>query len=256
MPAKILTLDIETSPANGWFWGLWDQNIGLNQLAQESFILCWAAKWLGQPKVYYEGLEGLGKIGPDDEKRILQGMWNMMDEADIIITHNGDGFDIKHLNTAFHKAGMGPPSPFRSIDTLKTVKARFKFMSNKLAYLVKILGIQHKMENEGFELWLKCLRGQAAAWNTMKKYNKQDVVILEELYLNIRGWIKNHPNVALYEDGEEAVCGNCGGTSFRNKGYYYTNLSKFTSHVCNDCGTWKRGRKNLANRDNLLVNAL
>jgi len=252
MSAKILVLDIETAPNVVYTWGLWDQNVGLNQIISTTFIMCWAAKWVGEKKVHYFG----GGLCAEEESRLVSPLWVLMDEADIVVAHNGDGFDIKHINAAFLRAGMAPPSPYKSIDTLKVAKNNFRFMSNKLEFLVSHLGLQHKIDTDGFELWTDCLAGDRKAWKKMREYNKNDVVILEQLYLLLRPYMKNHPNLAMYEGDDEMRCGTCGSTNLTNKGYYYTNLSKFTRHVCNDCGAQKRGRTNLASRDNLLVNAL
>ena len=56
MKPKILSLDIETAPMVGTFWGLWKQNIGLNQIAEDWYILCYAAKWLDTEDVVYDSL--------------------------------------------------------------------------------------------------------------------------------------------------------------------------------------------------------
>ena len=42
------------------------------------------------------------------------------------------------------------------------------------------------MENEGHELWLKCMAGNANAWKVMKRYNIQDVRVTEKLYDKLR----------------------------------------------------------------------
>jgi hypothetical protein len=252
-------LDIETAPTIAYVWGLWKVNVGINQIIQPTFMISWSAKWLGEKKVHYRGLGELGRaIKPEDEKRLLPSLHKLLNEADLVVTHNGNNFDLKHIDAAFLRAGMQPTLPYRSVDTLREVKVRFKFLSNRLDYLLTTLSLSEKMENEGFELWSKCMAGQRTAWRTMERYNKKDVTILEELYLRLRPFMKNHPNLAVYEDGEEMVC-VCGSKEFRNKGYYYTNLSKFTRHQCKKCGAPKRGFTNLLTKEkrkNLLRNAL
>jgi hypothetical protein len=52
---RIVTLDIETAPIQSFHWGLFDQNIGLNQVACDWSILSFAAKWLDEKSVLFKG---------------------------------------------------------------------------------------------------------------------------------------------------------------------------------------------------------
>ena len=89
---KILVFDIETAPALGDVWGLWQNNVGLNQLRKSGFIMSWSAKWLGEKKVYYADCS---KNGEADEMDMLLQLVDLLDQADMIIAHNGDRFDIR-----------------------------------------------------------------------------------------------------------------------------------------------------------------
>jgi len=53
---RILVLDIETSPNLAWVWGMWDQNVGINQLVESQTVLCFAARWLGEKKVHFHSV--------------------------------------------------------------------------------------------------------------------------------------------------------------------------------------------------------
>ena len=48
---KILCFDIETLPLESYTWGLFDQNVGLNQIKTDWAALSIAAKWLGEDEV-------------------------------------------------------------------------------------------------------------------------------------------------------------------------------------------------------------
>ena len=155
---RILLLDIETAPIRAYVWNTWKENINDKQIISDWFVLTWSAKWLFDDKVYSERLDPEEAINEDDE-RIIKGIWNLMDEADVVIAHNGNKFDIPRLNTRFLIHGYGPPMSYHSIDTLSVCQRNFSFTKNKLDYINKILGIQRKVENAGFPLWEGCMLG-------------------------------------------------------------------------------------------------
>ena len=235
MLPKILVLDIETRPIMGYVWSLWKQNVGLNQIVEDWTILTWAAKWYGDDYVYYGTAEGQ----PDDSQ-CLEDLWYLLDEADMIIAHNGDKFDIPKINARFLEHGWTPPSPYKKIDTLKVAKANLRLTSNRLDYIAKFLGFGGKLATGGMQLWIDCLNGKKKAWKRMLEYNIHDVVILEWVYETLRPWIKNHPNVALYSEDEATVCTVCGSHDIHYRGHAYTPVGKYQRYVCKDCGKWGR----------------
>lgn len=247
---KILTLDIETAPIMASVWRLFDQNVGLNMIEQDWYVLSWAAKWMHEDHVMYEDKSDTWQN--EHDKDLLLGIWKLLDEADIIITQNGKKFDAKKLNARFILNGMKPPSSYRHIDTLQEAKKHFGFTSNKLEYMTdKLCKIYKKLKHgkfPGFELWKECLHGNGEAWQEMKDYNIHDVLSLEELYKIMLPWMKTHLNVNLYYDDTELRC-RCGCTSFEHNGYAYTNLSKFDRFKCTACGGEVRGRVNLLSKE-------
>lgn len=240
--AKILVLDIETAPINAYVWGIWNQNIGTHQIQSDWFCLTWAAKWLFEDKVYSAKLKPKEVVNQDD-KRIIQGIWRLVNEADIVIAHNGEKFDMPKLNTRFIINGLNPPLPYQQIDTLKHIRRQFGFTSNKLDYVNKLLNLERKKETK-FELWEQCMKGNSSALSEMEKYNVQDVRILEETYLLIRAWIKPHPNVGLFIlDEREYHCPNCGSNELTDEGKsYYTSANVYELRRCTNCGATSRKR--------------
>lgn len=232
---KVLLLDIETAPNKGYFWGLWDQTIGTNQVEETSYILCWAAKWLGDDKVMFDSVQ---RTKP---KRMLGRMHRLLDQAHVVVHYNGIKFDIPTLNKEFIQHGFRPPAPYKQVDCLKEVKRLFRFQSNKLDFVSKALGIGAKAEHEGFELWTACMRGDKDAWRRMEKYNRQDVRLLERLYLQLRPWIEKHPSHGAHED--VACCPKCGSEKFQHRGYAVTQMMKYRRYQCQGCGGWFRGNK-------------
>lgn len=242
---RILLLDIERAPNIATVWGLFNQNIGTHHVLEASYMLCWAAKWLGEDYVYFDS------IHRSDQATMMQNLHDLMDEADAIVHYNGKQFDIPVINREFLLLGMSPPSPYKQIDLLPTVRRQFKFTSNKLSFVCEQLGIGSKREHEGHELWLKCMAGQRAAWKIMEEYNIQDVELLEALYDRILPWITNHPNHSVHTG--ELVCPQCGSTHFHKEGFSLSLAGKYQRYQCDDCGKWFRGIKNLADRSKFVT---
>lgn len=188
---KIVLLDIETSPIQALVWGKWEQNISDDQIEHDWFVFCWSAKELGNHRVNSHHLTSHeAKTGND--KRIIKEMWKVLDEADIVIAHNGDKFDIKRINTRFLIHGIKYPSPYESIDTLKIVHKEFGLTSNKLDYICRVLGLSGKVET-GQQLWNACLKGDIKSLKKMSRYCANDVKILESVYLKLTPYMRSNP---------------------------------------------------------------
>lgn len=240
-PAKILIFDIETAPLKSFIWSIWQNNIGLHMLQSDWFMLSWSAKWLFEEEVVSEVLTREEVLTEDDE-RITKGLYKLFEEADIVIAHNGKKFDIKRVNTRFLKHGLTPPSPYILIDTLLTLRSKFSLTSNKLDWVAsEFFGYEGKIKTD-FSLWERCSRGDKEALEEMKKYNEQDVLILEEVYLRIRPWIQPHPNVSLFIDTDKHACPSCGSENLSDAGTYCTYANEYDAHRCNDCGAISRKR--------------
>lgn len=237
---KILLLDIETAPNTAHVWGLWQQNVGLPQILESGYVMCWAAKWLGEDHVFFDS------IMQNSTKKMLKGIHAMLDEADAVIHYNGTKFDIPTLNKEFILNDLAPPAPYKQIDLLQVARRQFKFPSNKLDYVADVLGVGKKMKHIGHELWINCMAKDVESWKQMEEYNIHDVVLLEEVYYKLLPWIKNHPNRAIYAtDSDNAVCPNCGGFHYNKRGFAYTNATKYQRYQCKDCGTWFRATKSI-----------
>jgi len=233
---KTLLLDIETAPHTCHVWGLWQQNVGINQIIDSGYVMCWAAKWYGVPEVYFDS------IYTSKPKTMLKRIHKMLDEADAVIHYNGSKFDIPTLNKEFLLHGLLPPSPVKQIDLLRTARGQFRFPSNKLDYLAQALGLGKKTTHTGHQLWIDCMNKDPDAWALMEEYNINDVFLLEKVYEELKPWIKNHPNVSLYTN-ETCVCPTCSSSNYQRRGLAYTKTIKYQRYQCKDCGTWFRSSK-------------
>lgn len=242
MSARILLLDIETAPSIGYVWGKYDQNVIEN--VQDWYILSFSCKWLDEKQVYVKALSDYKGYRRNliDDSHLIKDLWAFLDEADIIVAHNGDSFDIKKINARFLVNGFKPPSSYKTVDTLKIARKHFKFDSNKLGDLGKSLGVGAKVPHVGFALWKGCMSGDMAAWEVMKQYNVQDVVLLEEIYLKLRPW-GAHPDVTLYSHtvGSGHACPSCGSDHTQRRGVAIARTRKYQRWNCQDCGSWFQG---------------
>ena len=251
---KILIMDIETAPLKGYVWRLWKEDVGFHRLISDWFMLTWSAKWLFTSTVQSDKLTS-EEVKKEDDGRLVKGLWKLIDEADIVITHNGDRFDIPKMNSRFIVNKLPPTSPYKSIDTKKIASRQFGFSSNKLDALALQFGFKPKLDTS-FDLWKKCMEGDEESLSYMEEYNQHDVELLEEVYLKLRPWIKGHPNMGLYMELDTPVCTNCGSSNltYIDK-FYYTNTGKFETFRC-ECGAIGRRRLNSFDKEqkeNLLV---
>lgn len=244
-----MLLDIETLPLVSYTWGMWDQNVALNQIKEDWTIAAFAAKWLDSKEVIY--IDNRAQKNLRDDKEILKVAWKLMDEADIIVGQNSKSFDIKKLNARFILNGMQPPSSYSQFDTMRAAKKHFAFTSNKLEYMSDKLCKQYKKlkvtKFPGFNLWSECMKGNQEAWQEMKRYNILDVLSLEELYKKLVPW-DNSINVNLYNIDHSTTC-TCGSKKFKENGYSYRSTGKFKRYRCCNCGAEVRDKKNLFTKE-------
>lgn len=241
---KILILDIETAPIIAYIWNLFEETNSLDQIKSDWHIMSWAAKWLDSDKIMYMDQRNAKDI--ENDKEILKPIWNLIDEADIVVTQNGVQFDMKKLNARFILNDMKPPSGYKNIDTRLIAKSKFAFTSNKLEYMTDKLNKKYKKLKHskfaGINLWKECLKGNLKAWKEMEKYNKHDVLATEELYKRFRAW--DNVNLNVYHDKTKHIC-SCGCEEFNRKGYHYTATGKFMRYCCKNCGKSFHDKENL-----------
>ena len=202
-------------------------------------MICWSAKWLFGREVLGDCLTS-EEAKAQDDRRIVMSLAKLLNEADIVITHNGKKFDLLKINARMLIHRLPPVKPYQNIDTLEVAKKQFGFTSNKLDYLAKILGVDTKLETN-FQLWSDCVDGKPEALEYMFKYNNWDVECLEAVYLRLRPWVRNHPNLNLYYECDEPICPNCGSKHLTPEGFYYTSVNKYQVFRC-ECGATSRMR--------------
>lgn len=241
---KILLLDIETAPLSAFLWRLKTDYVSPAMLQNSNWwMLSWSAKWLFDSEMINDVVTPKEAIEEDDF-RVAATLWDLVNEADIVISHNGKNFDHKMLNMRWMMHGIDPPTPFKIIDTYQVARSNFLFPSYKLDFIARELRVGKKVGHSGISMWKQCLIGDAEALKNMVKYNDGDVFILEDIYLIFRPWIKNHPNIGVYSEKEVPICSACGSVNLTPAGTYKTNISVFNNFRCEDCGSpYNRQRK-------------
>lgn len=246
---RILVLDIETSPIISYTWGLFDQNVAINQIVEDWNILSFAAKFVGEDKIYYGDLRNERDVRKD--RKLLIEISKLINSADVVLGQNVQDFDLKKINARLLINGLKPVKSVKKIDTMKIAKKYFAMTSNRLEYLSKKLCSKYKKDDHkkfsGFELWKACLAGNREAWKEMEKYNKIDVLSTEELWTKLRPFDTGfNPN--LYTDDLTFVC-SCGSTDMAKNGHSYTSLGKYQRFTCKSCGAEVRGSVNQLDKD-------
>lgn len=229
---KILILDIETKPALSYHWRMFKENIGIGQVKEAGGVICFGAKWFGERPTFGYSVWEHGK------QAMLEAAHSLISEADAVVTKNGDKFDIPHLMTEFITAGMAPPPPTTSIDLEKTLRYKFRFLSNKLDFVVQHLEVGKKVEHEGFKLWRKVMDGDEKAQKRMMRYCLGDVRITDKLYRKMRPYITNHPH--LGEIGKRE-CGACGSDHVHVSKWRRTKAMRIQQLHCQNCGSYFDG---------------
>lgn len=240
--ARVVLFDIETSLATGHFFGgIWETNI--TEVIEQSYMLSFAYKVLGEKETHIFALpdfKGYSKDKTNDEK-LVQKLSDILETADLVVGHNIVRFDIATMNARLVAHSLSPPAPFKTLDTLKVARNKFKFPSNKLDDLGDYLGVGRKRPHTGKHLWMACMKGDKDAWEEMRKYNIQDVVLLERVYKKLSPWATNHPNVNINTRKMDA-CPHCGSTMLEKRGYRYTRTAECQRYQCLVCHAWSSGQ--------------
>ena len=207
-------------------------------------MLCYSWKWLGEKKIHTKALcdYPLYDANLSNDFFLIKDLRALFDEADVLIAHNGDRFDIRKAQARMIKYRMKPPSRYQTIDTLKAARKYFQFESSRLDALGQYLGLGKKLPTTGFDLWERTMRGEPKAWSLMKRYNKRDVELLEKVYNEFRPWMTTHPNLELFHRPHDGIiCPNCQSDNTIKRGIYWLKAHKYKQHSCRNCGHWFKG---------------
>jgi DNA polymerase elongation subunit (family B) len=245
---KILFLDIETIPDFLEVIKIWcgiSAYPGLSLKASITSILCIGYKWLDDPKTHcinaWDFPEWKKDINKD--KRVVEEFLKIYEQADAIVTHNGKSFDLKHIKTRAMKHGFPSLAEKQHIDTKNEVKKHLYMFNNRLGTIGDFLVGDKKLENGGWQLWVDVYNRIPKAQKLMTEYCKQDVILLEKVFLKIRPYISSIPNYGLFQVGAYKMCPSCGSTRVKKDGVRVQKSGIQQRYRCNECGTLSHSKK-------------
>lgn len=203
---KRLFFDIEVSANIGLFWQSgFKLNIGPESIIKERAIICICYKWEDSKEIH--SLEWDSK---QCDKSLLQKFVKIANEADELVGHNGDRFDLSWIRTRclFHRIDMFPK--YTTIDTLKISRSKFKFNSNKLDYIAKFLGVGQKIKTD-YGMWKEIMLNKCkVSMAKMVKYCKMDVIVLEKVYKELSKHIEAKTHFGVIFGADRGSCSECG----------------------------------------------
>jgi hypothetical protein len=215
MSVKRLFIDIETSPCVGSFWRpgykvrLTNDNVEIH-----ARIITAAYRWQGDKTV--KALEWKGKgVGKQCDKHIIEEIVPLMNEADEIIAHFGDGFDVPWIRTRalFHGIVTGV---WKTVDTYRWASKLFVLPTNKLNDIAQYLGIGHKLPT-GYDLWRRVtFDSDVKALREMVEYNKHDVELLEQVWEKLMVYAPASTHAGAKAGEDRYTCPQCGGNPMKH----------------------------------------
>lgn len=223
--------DTEWSPATTYTWTGFPKYLPNDFLIEDPRLLCFGFKFEGEVTEVVDE-----RIG---HEAMVRKLWDRLDATDMLVSYNGQSFDTRKVNSEFMKYGLGPPSPYKEIDLYRQIKKHAQFYSGKLDFIAERLVGQRKEETGGFQLWKDVMANDEVAWAKFRKYQRQDVDLLVELFEEVRPWIKM-PNPI---SDDPTSCHNCGGTSLQRRGVARTLYGYYPRYMCTGCGKWLRGQE-------------
>lgn len=241
---KIISFDLEVSPALGYFYPpTWET--GILKVEERQKLMSFAWQVVGERKIHAKNLSQMDtyKVDPRNDKLLTIELHKVMSDADILLGQNSDQFDVKMANYFFIMNGLEPVPPTKYIDTKKIAKRYFRFANNTLDNLGEELGFGGKTKVKHSDIWTDCfLDKDPKSWKMMDKYCKNDVDKTTKIYLKMRPFMHSHPSLSRIS-GEWNSCPRCGSFSYRLKAYRTTNTSRYHQYQCLECRGYFSDRK-------------
>jgi uncharacterized protein YprB with RNaseH-like and TPR domain len=206
-------------------------------ITKERNILTAAWRWRGEKKVHSIEID---PKKPHDDKKIVEKLISLLNEADGTVAHYGDKFDMKYILARALYHGLKPPKQTIQIDTYKIAKGKFLFNSNRLDYLGQFLGVGRKIKTDK-SLWDGCMDGDPLSIKLMARYNRQDVELLTGVFEKLAPYVHAKVNAALFSN--KPACTNCGGSKIQRRGRGAGKTGFYQRYQCMSCGSWSSSPK-------------
>lgn len=223
---KKLFYDIEITGILGWTYQMYDSRV--HKVEKMPIMMCFSYAW-NDGKIQHESIQY------QSEEELTKKLWQLFDEADIVVAFNAYKFDNKVAVAKFMQFGLMPPARYKTVDPFRVHKAIARTPSNSLQALCEFYGIEGKTEVTHSSLWYGCLQGDEKSWKLMKKYNNGDIRALRGVYNKQLPWNPNHPNMGVLMQKRD-VCAKCGSPNIQSRGTEERVNGLVRRWSCNDCG--------------------
>ena len=210
---KRLIWDIETSPNVVLSWRVgYKINLTPDNILKERQIICIGYKWQGQKTTHV-----LRWDDKHDDRKMLKEFLAVAHEADEMIAHFGDSFDMPWFRARCLIQGLDPTPAFKTVDTKAWASKYFYFNSNKLDYLGGVLGFGHKIDTD-YDLWKDIvLHSSKSALDKMCRYCMRDVELLERVYEKLQTCVAPKTHVGVLNGHGRWTCPLTGSSNVRRK---------------------------------------
>ena len=238
---RILFFDIESAPLLGYFWRPDQDYIAHDFMVADSYMLGYSARFRGERTIHSDILTSSEAKRQHDD-RIVVGLGRLIRKADLIVAHNIRRFDLPVFNGRLLMRGLEPLGPVQTIDTFVLAKQNFGLPYYKLDYLAERLGLGKKIKTD-FELWRRCYLGDEAALAKMHRYNRRDVVLLEQVFEKMLPYVKSLPRLVVAGGPDDSSCPLCAYPGpLAKRGFHENRATRFQTYQCPRCTRYSRVR--------------
>lgn len=245
MGNRILLFDIEIIPRS--FGDPWQT---MSASPERSTLCSFGYKEQTEKKAHVIGLDNWETTffkDPYNEEALVKAAHNILANADGLVAHYGDKFDVKYMRTKFLIYGLDYQvlnSPTR--DTCLIARKKLKLHSNRLNELAKILGLPLKDKMQMRD-WFDIIGKDISKMKKMDKYCAQDVQVLHEVYKKLCHLFPQGkwPHAGIAEGGVKEDCPLCASTHTWFYGWSAKTTGKYHKQQCQECGHVWPGRKML-----------
>lgn len=235
---KRYLFDIETAPMVMSGFVRWNANIAYENILHDWSILCWSAIDYDTGEIIQDSTHLHPQYFNEDPRNdygVCYTLWQLFNNADVLIAHNGDKFDIKKTRARLAAHGFRPPRRAQQVDTLRIARSQFAFTSNRLGDLADTLGCKISKGEPSKGLWQRCTQGDVASCKEMLAYNLQDVYVLQDVFRKLMPWAPSTRVHRIYCNPADLQCPACGSHNLIKQGYHTNGRGRVS---CKDCGRW------------------
>lgn len=237
---KMLVIDIESSKIKAYGFRAWDK-IMPKDIYGHGHFLTYAYRFFGHDMpVKARALTDFPKRfkqDPTDDYELVKEIGELINESDVVITQNGDQFDLPYIKTRLMVHGLPPIKKIVSSDTRKMMKSFF-LQSRSLDYVSGLIGTGQKdkfYDKDG--TWVRATEGDREAIEAIRSYNVHDIELTEQVLLKILPYVDPKWNMNLLL-GTIECCVSCGSSDLHRRGYHYTKVGRRDQINCKDCGSY------------------